>query len=51
MELALKIIEILEGEKEMHFEEYVSTLNDKNRYAYYALRNVIEKIREELLNG
>lgn len=49
MELALKILEILEHEEAMHFNEYISTLNDKNRYEYYALRNVIEKIREELL--
>ena len=49
MELALKIIEILEGEKQRYFEEYLSYPSDENRSAYYTLRNIIDKIREELL--
>lgn len=49
MELALKIIEILEGEKQRYFEEYLSYPSDENRSAYYTLRDVIDKIREELL--
>lgn len=49
MDLALKIIEILEGEKQRYFEEYLSYPSNENRVAYHALRDVVEKVREELL--
>lgn len=49
MDLALKIIEILEGEKERYFEAYLSYPSEENRCSYYAIRTVIEKVREELL--
>ena len=49
MELALKIIEILEGEKERCFEEYLLFPSKESKSAYYALRDVVDKIREELI--